>query len=87
MPYFRIIIIKRNGLKHAGIRHFHEAISLKNIRAEVREKTVAALGPLAIADILIEEVPADHPEVVAFILQQKDRPPVTKKTYPFRHRK
>jgi hypothetical protein len=72
MPYFRITVIKQNGLKHSGVRHFPESLTYKQVEAQVWQKARDTIGRLAISDIRIENVPADHPEVVAYILQERD---------------
>ena len=82
MPYYRIIVIKQNGLRNSGIRHFPENLTYKQIEQEIWQKAKETIGRLAIADILITNVPADHPDVVAFLLRQRDA--VKKENrYPF----
>jgi hypothetical protein len=75
MGYVRITIKLHQGASKSGIRHFPEPMNLSDIKQHAWQLSAESLGRGKIADVLVEEVPADDPGVVALILRKdKSRP-------------
>jgi hypothetical protein len=70
MGYVRITILLSKGGTRSGVRAFPEPMNLEDIRRHAWKLTAEALGQRAIAEIIVDEVPADDPAVVALILSQ-----------------
>jgi hypothetical protein len=68
MGYVRIIVRLVGGKQRSGVRRFPEPINLEDIRAHAWLLAGEALGRGTIEDVIVVEVPADDPAVVALIL-------------------
>jgi hypothetical protein len=73
MGYVRIIIHLRDGDTRSGVRHFEEPIRLDEIRAQAFQLSVEALGRGAIEEVMVQDVPANDPAVVAMIVRDQVR--------------
>jgi hypothetical protein len=73
MGYARITIFLRNGGKRSGVRAFSEPMNLEDIRQHAWRLSSKVLGRGAIEDVVVKEVPADDPAVVALILKEQQR--------------
>jgi hypothetical protein len=71
MPYARITILLRNGTRRTGVRHFPEPMNLEDIRTQAWQLSAEVLGRGVIENVVVAEVPADDPAVVALILEQQ----------------
>ena len=72
MGYVRITIHLEAGGIRSGIRPFSEPMNLEDIREQAMYLAGQTLGRAAIADVTVEEVPADDPAVVALILRKEE---------------
>lgn len=73
MTYVRIILYLHSGEKKSGIRRFEPKWNLAEIKTQAWQQAIETLGRGAIEDVLVQEVPADDPEVVKFILKDTGR--------------
>ena len=75
MSYVRIAIHLKGGAQRTGVRHFPTNIKLEDIQAHAWQLSVEALGQGAIENLDVEELPSEHPDVVAYICgnQEADR--------------
>ena len=73
MGYVQITIMLRDGTMKSGVRAFAEPMVLEDIRAHAFHLAAEVLGRLAIEQIIVQEVPATDPAVVALILTEKSR--------------
>lgn len=73
MGYIRITIKLYEGKSRSGIRHFAEPMNFAEIKQHAWQLAAEALGRGKIANVILEEVPADHPEVVALIMRGEDK--------------
>jgi hypothetical protein len=73
MGYTRITIELRDGNKRSGVRAFAEPINLKDIHDHVWRLASEVLGRNAIENVIVTELPATVPAVVALLLGQKGR--------------
>lgn len=71
MGYVRITIHLAAGGTRSGIRPIPEPINLPDVRDQALRLASESLGRAAIADVTVEEVPADDPAVVALILRDQ----------------
>jgi hypothetical protein len=71
MPYARIRVLLRDGTTRSGAWKFPEPTILAEIRAQARQRSAEVLGHGSIEDVLVVEVPADDPAVVALLLGQQ----------------
>jgi len=69
MPYVRIKIELHDGTMRTGVRRFPDPLVLRHIRLHAFQLAAEVLGRGAIADVKVEEVPADDPAVVVLILR------------------
>ena len=73
MGYARIIIRLFDGTQRSGVRRFPEPMDLDAIRNQARQLAGEVLGPRAIEEVIVTELPADDPAVVALILSEARR--------------
>lgn len=73
MGYARITIHLKGGRTRSGIRHFPEPMNLEDIRAHSMQLAAESLGRASIEQVIVEEVPATDPAVVALIITDKLR--------------
>jgi hypothetical protein len=73
MGYVRITIHLVDGSHRSGVRKFPEPMNLEDIRIHARQLAGEVLGRGTIADVIVMEVPADDPAVVAMILRDEYR--------------
>jgi|HubBroStandDraft_2_1064218.scaffolds.fasta_scaffold1025165_1 hypothetical protein len=71
MGYTRITILLVDGTKLAGVRHFPEPIVVADIRSQAWHLAGEVLGRERIQDVVVTELAADDPAVVALILGQQ----------------
>jgi hypothetical protein len=71
--YVRITIKLCDGSKRSGVRAFPQSMNLEDIRKHAWQLAGEVLGRGAIEDVIVGEVPADDPAVVALILGQQRR--------------
>jgi hypothetical protein len=71
MGYVRITVLLRNGGKRSGVRAFAEPMNLEDIRRHALALSGEALGSGAIEGVVVKEVAADDPAVVAFIMRDR----------------
>jgi hypothetical protein len=69
--YVRITVHVTNDQQRSGIRHFPDSEQLQAIRTHAFKLSVEVLGRRAIKNVRVEELPADDPGVVAFIISGK----------------
>ena len=74
MGYVRITIHLTNGKKRTGVRRVAEPMNLADIRSHARQLSEETLGRDKIEDVIVVELPADHPDVVAYILRKQPKP-------------
>jgi hypothetical protein len=73
MGYVRIIIQLVDGSQRSGVRKFPEPMNLEDIRAHAWQLGEEVLGRGAIEYVIVVEVPANDPTVVAMILRDEYR--------------
>jgi hypothetical protein len=73
MGYARIIIHLVDGTRRSGVRRFPEPMDLDAIRNQARQLASEVLGTRAIEDVVVSELPANDPAVVALILSEARR--------------
>lgn len=73
MGYVRIKILLVDGRHRSGVRRFGEPIIVEDIRNHARKLAAEVLGRNAIDDVIVMELPADDPAVVALILHEQRR--------------
>jgi hypothetical protein len=73
MGYVRIIILLVNGSQRSGVRKFSEPMIMTHIRNHAWQLAAEVLGRGMIEEVIVMEVPADDPAVVAMILSQEYR--------------
>jgi len=86
MGYARITIYLVDGSKRTGVRRFEEPMNLHDIRMHALHLSAEVLGRAAIGDVIVQEVPATDPAVIALILgeEKRNRPiPRSDGTHPF----
>jgi hypothetical protein len=71
MSYVRISIHLKGGGLRTGVRHFSTDIALKDIKAHAWQLSVEALSRGAIDRVDVEELPPEHPAVVAYICRSQ----------------
>jgi hypothetical protein len=70
MGYVRITIQLIDGSQRSGIRKFPEPMNLEDIRRHALQLAGEVIGRRAIEDVIVTEIPANDPAVVAIILSQ-----------------
>jgi len=86
MPYVRITIALRNGGTRSGVRRVPEPIVLEDVRMQSWHLAAEALGRGAIDHVVVSEVSADDPAVVALILgetKKNIRIPISDGQHPY----
>ena len=73
MGYVRITILLVDGRRRSGVRRFGEPIIVEDIRNQARKLAAEVLGRSVIEDVIVMELPADDPAVVALILHEGRR--------------
>ncbi len=73
MGYVRITIKLVDGSQRSGVRKFPEPMNLEDIRTHAWQLAGEVLGRGAIEDVIVVEVPANDPAVVAIILRDEYR--------------
>jgi hypothetical protein len=73
MGYVRIIIRLVDGTQRSGVRKFPEPMNLEDIRRHAWHLAGEVMGRGSIEDVIVAEVPADDPAVVAMILGDAQR--------------
>lgn len=73
MGYVRITILLRDGGKRSGVRRFEEPLVLNDIRAQAFQLAAEVLGRDVIDEVIVQELPATDPAVVALILDELKR--------------
>jgi len=77
MAYVQITIHLTGGRERTGVRASPSPINLQDIRMHAWQLSAEVLGPAAILEVTVVELPADHPAVVAFILGEQRKKVVT----------
>lgn len=73
MGYVRITIRLSDGSQRSGMRKFTEPMNMEDIRAHAWQLAGDALGKGAVEQVIVMEIPADDPAVVAMILSHDQR--------------
>jgi hypothetical protein len=74
MSYVRITIHLKGGGRRTGVRYFLTDIALKDIQSHAWQLSVEALGRAVIEHLDVEELPPEHPAVVAYICRSQGFP-------------